>query len=237
MTVPTPPFRRELTLLETGELGLVTQLVQSSNLAFVLDATCGEDYGWAVYKPELGEAPLHDFAPGLHARERAAFLLSEHLGWHIVPPTVTRDGPFGIGSLQWYIHNDGLHYFPLLETRLELHDQLRRMAVFDMLTNNTDRKSGHVLLDSGGHIWGIDHGLCFHAEPKLRTVIWDFAGQEIEESLLSAVEPLMDEVPEDIAALLHPEEVEALRRRASRLVRLPYLPHPRSHYQFPWPLV
>lgn len=111
------------------------------------------------------------------------------------------------------------------------------MAVFDMLTNNTDRKSGHVLLDSGGHIWGIDHGLCFHAEPKLRTVIWDFAGQEIEEPLLSAVEPLMDEVPEDIAALLHPEEVEALRRRASRLVRLPYLPHPRSHYQFPWPLV
>lgn len=237
MIVPTPPFQREIELLTTGELGLVTQLVESSNIAFVLDLTCEEDYGWAVYKPELGEVPLHDFAPGLHTRERAAFLLSEHLGWHIVPPTVTRSGPFGIGSLQWYIDNDGTHYFPLLETRSDLHDQFRRMAVFDLLANNTDRKSGHVLLDAGGHVWGIDHGLCFHTQPKLRTVIWDFAGEEIGEQLVAAVAPLMTEVPAEIAALLRPEEVTALQRRAARIVRLPQFPHPRSHHQFPWPLV
>lgn len=236
-----PPFDRELALLHHGELGIVAQLAESSNLTFVLEATDGTedgDYGWAVYKPELGERPLHDFARGLHGREEAAFLLSEHLGWHIVPPTVTRaDAPFGIGSLQWYIENEGMHYFPLLETRPDLHGQLRRMAVFDMLTNNTDRKSGHVLLDAADHVWGIDHGLCFSAHPKLRTVIWDFAGEEIDAELLAAVEPLIDEVPADVAALLTPDEVAALQSRASRIVRLPQLPHPRSHYHYPWPLV
>lgn len=238
MTAPTPPFARELELLQNGALNVVAQLAGSSNLTFVLETTLGEEYGWAIYKPELGERPLRDFAPGLHAREVAAFRLSEHLGWHIVPPTVTREeGPFGIGSLQWYIENDGLHYFPLLETRADLHAQLRRIAVFDILTNNTDRKSGHVLLDADDHVWGIDHGLCFSAQPKLRTVIWDFAGEPIDESLLSAVEPLMQEVPGDVAALLDPEEVEALQHRASRLLRMPHLPHPRSHYNFPWPLV
>ncbi|MGP6173619.1 SCO1664 family protein [Corynebacterium sp. A21] len=238
MTVPTPPFARELNLLANGELGIVAQLVESSNIGFVLEATCSADYGWAVYKPELGEAPLHDFPPGLHTRERAAFLLSEYLGWHIVPPTVIReDGPFGIGSLQWFIENNGEHYFPLLETRPDLHGQFRRMAVFDLLSNNTDRKSGHVLLDAADHIWGIDHGLCFSPEPKLRTVIWDFAGEGIEESLVAAVEPLMQEIPAEIAVLLGSAEVAALQRRAARIVRLPVLPHPRSHRQYPWPLV
>lgn len=238
MTILGPPFTRELKLLGDGELGIVAQLVESSNIGFVLDATCGEDYGWAVYKPEIGEQPLYDFPPGLQVRERAAFLLSEYLGWHIVPPTVVReDAPFGAGSLQWFIENDGEHYFPMLETRPDLHEQLRRMAVFDLLANNTDRKSGHVLLDASGQIWGIDHGLCFHEDPKLRTVIWDFAGEEISEELQAAVEPLVDEVPGDIVELLHPAEVEALQRRAARIVRLPFLPHPRSHYHYPWPLI
>lgn len=232
------PFERELNILAHGELAVVTQLVESSNIGFVLDASCGEDYGWAVYKPMLGEKPLHDFPPGLHAREEAAFLLSEHLGWHLVPPTVTReDAPYGVGSLQWFIDNEGDHYFPLLETRTDLHEQFRRMAVFDLLSNNTDRKSGHVLLGEGNRIWGIDHGLCFNAEPKLRTVIWDFAGEPIAAELIEAVEPLVGEIPDAIARLLLPDEVEALQRRASRIVRLPFLPHPRSHYQFPWPLV
>lgn len=238
MSIPAPPFTKELELLNAGELGFVSQLVESSNIGFVLDVSLDEDYGWAVYKPEVGEAPLHDFAPGLHTREEAAFLLSEYLGWHIVPPTVTCvDGPFGVGSLQWFIENNGEHYFPLLETRPDLHDQLKRMAVFDLLSNNTDRKSGHVLLDAQDHLWGIDHGLCFNAYPKLRTVIWDFGGEEIAETLLSDVEPLIDEVPESIAVLLDEEEVEALKRRASRIVRLPFLPHARSHRQYPWPLV
>ena len=236
MTVP--PFGRELRLLADGELGVVTQLHESSNLALVLDAGLGGDYGWAVYKPEVGEQPLWDFPPGLHARERAAFLLSEHLGWHIVPPTIVRDdAPFGTGSLQWYIDHDGTHYLQVLAARVDLHDQFRRMAVFDLLVNNTDRKSGHVLIDEHDHVWGIDHGLCFNINPKLRTVIWDFAGEDIDGELVAAVEPLIDAVPHEIATLLHPGEVEALQRRAARIVRLPFLPHPRSHYQYPWPLV
>lgn len=117
------------------------------------------------------------------------------------------------------------------------HEQARRLAVFDVLTNNTDRKAGHVLRDADGRVWGIDHGLCFAAEPKLRTVIWDFAGEEIDERLLADVEPLTKEVPDDVARLLDAEEVTALRRRAARLVRLPYLPHPTSPYQYPWPLI
>lgn len=238
MSVPTPPFDDELHLLEHGELGLVAQLPESSNLALALDATLGENYGWAIYKPEVGEQPLWDFPPGLHARERAAFVLSEYLGWHLVPPTIVRkDAPFGVGSLQWYIDNDGTHYLQVLERRPELHAQFRRMAVFDLLTNNTDRKSGHVLIDEHDHVWGIDHGLCFSFEPKLRTVIWDFAGEGIDAEWAAAVEPLIDDVPAEISALLHPAEVEALQRRAARIVRLPFLPHPRSHYQYPWPLV
>lgn len=238
MSAPTPPFGRELRLLTDGELDVLAQLHESSNLALVLEMSLGEDYGWAVYKPEVGEQPLWDFPPGLHARERAAFLLSEHLGWHIVPPTIVRDdAPFGTGSLQWYIDHDDTHYLRVVGAREDLHGQFRRMAVFDLLTNNTDRKSGHVLIDGHDHVWGIDHGLCFSVNPKLRTVIWDFAGETIPGELVAEVEPLVDAVPDDVAALLHPAEVEALQRRASRIVRLPFLPHPRSHYQYPWPLV
>ena len=243
-----PPFTRELDLLTGGELGLVGQVAGSSNMTFVFEIDAGDearddgDYEWAVFKPEAGEQYLHDFPPGLWRRERAAFLLSEHLGWHLVPPTVVRDiEGLGIGSLQLYIGNDGSHYFPLYETREDLHDQFRRMAVFDVLTNNTDRKSGHVLLGEGPsgpeHVWGIDQGLCFHQDPKLRTVIWDFAGEFIDSALIEAVSPLIHDVPADIAELLEPAEVEALQERALRLAGLPMFPAPRHQYQFPWPLV
>ena len=225
-------------LLQHGELGVVTQLVESSNLGFVVEATLGEEYGWGVYKPLMGERPLHDFPPGLHRRERAAYLLSEYLGWGTVPPTVIReDAPFGVGSIQWFIEHEGWHYFPMLEQRPELHPKLKRMAVFDLLANNTDRKSGHVLLDAENHVWGIDQGLCFSEEPKLRTVIWDFAHEAIEEELVDAVAPLVDSVPAEIAELLSEEEVRALRNRANRIVRLPFLPQPHSQFQYPWPLV
>lgn len=231
-----PPFTTELELLATGELGVVGELRDSSNTALVVDCALDADYCWAVYKPVAGEQPLFDFPPGLHRRERAAFLLSEHLGWHLVPPTViTDEAPFGEGSLQYYIDNDGSHYFPLYDTRPELHDQLRRLAVFDLLTNNTDRKSSHVLVDADDHIWGIDQGLCFHADNKLRTVIWEFAQQPIDGDWIAAVEPLIDAVPDHIAELLTPEEQAALSRRASRIVRLPYLPQLQFQRQIPWP--
>ncbi|APT82998.1 SCO1664 family protein [Corynebacterium ammoniagenes] len=233
----TPPFDRELEILNAGEMGIVQQLVESSNIGFVVDFELDDDYAWAVYKPEAGEQPLWDFPPGLYKRERAAFVLSEYLGWHIVPPTVIiEDGPAGIGSVQWFIHNNGEHYFPLVDSREDLHEQFIRMVVFDLLCNNTDRKSGHVLLEDD-HIWGIDHGLCFSVEPKLRTVMWEFGGHLIPEQLLDAVEPLLSDVPAELWELLHPMEIEALQRRASRIIRLPFLPRPQSHRQFPWPLV
>lgn len=238
MSDPAPPFDRHVALLEHGELEIVAQLVQSSNISFVMQVTDGEDYAWAIYKPLLGEQPLYDFPPGLHVRERAAYLLAEHLGWHLVPPTVIReDGPFGVGSLQWFIDHRDTHYLELIETRRDLDEQFQRIAVFDMLVNNTDRKSGHVLLDAHDHPWGIDHGLCFHEDPKLRTVIWDYAGEPMDPALVAAVEPLIDAVPTAVADLLSVEEVEALQRRASRIERLPTFPQPRSHRQFPWPLV
>lgn len=242
-----PPFDRELELLEHGELGIVGQLRESSNMAFVLELGNGDgegngDYEWAVFKPELGEQYLHDFPAGLWRRERAAFLLSEHLGWHIVPPTVVREVEgLGIGSLQLYIDNDGSHYFPLYETRGDLHDQFRRMAVFDLLTNNTDRKSGHVLLGAGpsgpDHVWGIDQGLCFHQDPKLRTVIWEFAGEFIDRALVDDLLPLIHDIPDPLTHLLLEAEIEALQDRALRIAGLPMFPAPRHQYQFPWPLV
>lgn len=237
MSRPEPPFDRELERLATAELEIAGRIAESSNITLVVEFGAGDDYAWAIYKPEAGERPLFDFPPGLYARECAAFLLSEWLGWHIVPPTVVRhDAPVGVGSVQWYVENDGEHYFTLADDP-DLHDQLRRIAVFDALTNNTDRKSGHVLRDAVGHIWGIDHGLCFGVEAKLRTVIWEFAGDRIDDELIDAIAPLVDEVPDDVAALLAPDEVAMLQRRASRLTRIPFLPHQTSQWQYPWPLV
>ncbi len=231
-------------VLQQGEVGFVGQIAESSNLTVLVDLTLGEEYCWGIFKPEAGERYLHDFEPGLWKRERAAYLLSEWLGWQVVPPTVVREiEPLGIGSLQYYVDNDGSHYFPLYETRADLHPQFLRMAVFDLLVNNTDRKSGHVLLASSqdanqeDHVWGIDQGLCFHQDPKLRTVIWDFAHQTIPDALVAAVEPLVEEVPAEVAELLAPEEVAALKARASRIVRLPWLPEPQSEFPYPWPLV
>ena len=229
-------------LLQQGEVGFVSQIAESSNLTVLVDLTCGEDYCWGIFKPQAGERYLHDFEPGLWKRERAAYLLSEWLGWSVVPPTVVREiESLGVGSLQYYVDNDGSHYFPLYETRPDLHPQFLRLAVFDLLVNNTDRKSGHVLLERsasrGDHVWGIDQGLCFHQDPKLRTVIWDFAHEPIPEELVAAVEPLVDEVPAGVAELLSMEEVAALKSRASRIVRLPWLPEPQSEFPYPWPLV
>lgn len=236
-------------LLQHGEVGFVGQVAESSNLTVVVDLTLARDggrtdYCWGIFKPEAGERYLHDFPAGLWRRERAAYLLSEWLGWDIVPPTVVREVvPLGVGSLQYYVDNDGSHYFPLYETRPDLHPHLLRMAVFDLLVNNTDRKSGHVLLARSrnanrvDHVWGIDQGLCFHRDPKLRTVIWDFAHETIPSELVDAVEPLTEEVPEEVASLLEPEEVAALKSRASRIVRLPWLPGPQSEFPYPWPLV
>jgi uncharacterized repeat protein (TIGR03843 family) len=193
----------------------------------------------AIYKPARGERPLWDFPRGLWKREVAAYELSAFLGWGIVPLTTARpDGPLGPGSLQYCV--DALfdeHYFTLLESPGH-HGDLRRMAVFDVVANNADRKSGHCLIDREGRIWGIDHGLCFHAEPKLRTVIWDFAGEEIDEDLLAGLGPLScGSVPKPLARLLGPDEIRALTSRAAALRATGRLPEPSSDFPYPWPLV
>ncbi|MGC5615008.1 SCO1664 family protein [Georgenia sp. Z1491] len=226
-------------LLLHGDITVIGRLADSSNETFLVEVSGEGDLTWAIYKPELGEAPLRDFPPGLYRRERAAYLLSESLGWHLVPTTVLREEvPFGVGSLQRFVEHDrSAHYFTLVDDAPETHDDLRRIAVFDVLTNNTDRKSGHVLRGEDGRVWGIDHGLCFSARPKLRTVIWDFADERIDADLLAAVAPVVTEVDDEIAALLDDDEVDALRRRALRLVTEGRLPVDLTGMAFPWPLV
>ncbi|MGN6442943.1 MAG: SCO1664 family protein [Arthrobacter sp.] len=230
---------RELTLLTEGRVELLGRIMSGSNATFLAELSCGDDSAWAVYKPVTGERPLADFDAGLHSRESAAYLLSEALGWGIVPPTVVRaDAPLGVGSLQWFIEGDlGEHYFTLYEDSPETHGALARIALFDYVANNTDRKSGHVLRGADGHIWGIDHGLCFSAAFKLRTVIWDFAGDPIPEVLLDDISPLATTVPADLAELLNDAEVAALQRRVRRMLQERVLPVDRTGMRYPWPLV
>lgn len=230
---------RELTLLVEGRIEMLGRILRSSNATFLVQLSCGGESAWAVYKPEAGERPLLDFEPGLYRRERAAYLLSEYLKWGIVPPTVIReDSPLGVGSLQWFIEGDlSEHYFTLYADSPETHRALARIALFDCVANNTDRKSGHVLRGHDGRVWGIDHGLCFSAAYKLRTVIWDFAGEPIPRALLKDITPLAEAVPPDVAGLLDDTEVTALQRRVRRLLHERVLPGDPTGMRYPWPLV
>jgi len=226
-----------------GEIEIEGRMPYSSNATFLVHVVADGRSHPAIYKPTRGERPLWDFEPGLHRREVATYLLSEHLGLDVIPPTVLRDGPLGEGSLQWFVVADhSQHYFTIHETHPDLHDRLRAMALLDVLANNTDRKSGHVLLipernDQPATVWGIDNGLCFAAEPKLRTVIWEFGDEEIPDSWLERVGALCERVPLGIATLLADEEVEALQRRAGWCVTHRRFPTDPSGRRYPWPLV
>ncbi|WIG17303.1 SCO1664 family protein [Kocuria rosea] len=229
----------ELVLLTEGRLELLGLIRESSNSALLVEVTLEEETAWGIYKPLEGERPLLDFRPGLHRRERAAYVLSEFLGWGIVPPTVLRrDGPFGTGSLQRFVeHDPRQHYFTLYDAAPDTHDALRRIALFDLVANNADRKGGHVLRGADGRIWGIDHGLCFAAAFKLRTVVWDFSGEPVPEDLLQDIAPLADDVPAELAELLDAAEVAALRRRVRRLLDEAVLPVDVTGRRIPWPLL
>jgi uncharacterized repeat protein (TIGR03843 family) len=211
----------------------------SSNATFLVHlAVDGEQVGSASYKPLRGERPLWDFEPGLHRRELAAYLLSEAMGLDLVPATVVRDGPLGEGSLQWFVEADHQqHYFTIHEQRPDLHPVLAQIAVFDLIANNTDRKSGHVLIDSTDRIWGIDNGLCFAAEFKLRTVVWEFGGEPVGDDLRTAVEAVAAAVPSDVAELLADEEIAAIAERAQWLLDDGTLPVDHTGRRYPWPLV
>jgi uncharacterized repeat protein (TIGR03843 family) len=227
-----------LAILRKGDVNIEGRMPWSSNNTFLVSLCLeGVEMG-AVYKPGRGERPLWDFPSGLYQREVAAWRLSEVLGWTLVPETVLRpDAPLGPGSFQRFVDADfSEHYFTLLENPAH-HARLLEIAVFDLLLNNADRKSGHCLL-AEGHIWAIDNGLSFHVEPKLRTVIWDFAGEAVPERLLEAIGRLAAAVPEDLAELLDAGEPEALGRRARALLAHPELPAPHPERRpYPWPLV
>ncbi|MGH9041278.1 MAG: SCO1664 family protein [Acidimicrobiia bacterium] len=235
--------------LERGELEVLGRMPWASNHTY-LGRLClpvpgaggvpEQQETLAVYKPRRGERPLWDFPEGtLCQREVASHLVSEELGWSIVPPTVLRSGPMGEGMVQLFIeHDPENHYFTLRDAD---PDRFRQIALFDVIINNADRKSGHCLLDAGGHIWGIDHGVTFHTSVKLRTVIWDFEGQEITDDLVADLARLdagFDAgLGEQLARLLSPAEVDTARRRLGWLLSRRVFPPPMTDYPYPWPMV
>jgi uncharacterized repeat protein (TIGR03843 family) len=225
-------------VLDHGVVEIVGRMPWSSNGTYLCDVRCGEDAERAIYKPRRGERPLWDFPSGLDHREVAAFELSEALGWDLVPRTVLRDGPLGTGSVQAFVDADfEQHYFTLYEDEAT-HPALQALCVLDLIGNNTDRKSGHVLLGLDGRIRGIDHGLMFHHEFKLRTVIWEFGGAPIPEHLLADTEALVDGgLPDALARLLDVFERDALLTRARALLATRRFPIDDTGRRYPWPLV
>ena len=238
-----PALADALGVLERGEIEVLGLLLYSSNYTFLARVGWAGDDMLAVYKPRRGERPLWDFPHGsLAAREVAAFLVSEAAGWGIVPPTVLRaDAPLGEGSLQLFIeHDPQRHYFVLMEERAL---ELTTFAAFDAVINNADRKSGHVLEDPAGKLWAVDHGVSFHVEPKLRTVIWAFAGEQIGDGLCGDLErldsALGDETPVagTLEGFLTNAEAGALRSRTKALLTDGRFPEPAGDRPLPWPLV
>jgi uncharacterized repeat protein (TIGR03843 family) len=225
-------------VLTRGELTVKGRLPWSSNATLLIEAHLDGATALGVYKPERGERPLWDFPRGLYRRELAAWHLSEALGWGLVPPTVPREGPHGEGSVQLFIPADfEQHYFTLREDARH-HDRLRRICAFDLVSNNADRKSGHCLLGEDGTIYAIDNGLCFHVEPKLRTVVWDFADEPLPAAVRDDLARLAARpLPEALRALLAPAECAALLKRARALLRAGRFPSDTVGRGYPWPLV
>ena len=229
--------------LTTGAIEVSGQFVWGSNYTFLVKVGPEDDGFHAVYKPSEGERPLWDFPPQtLAQREVAAYLTSKALGWDLVPPTVLRsDGPGGGGSLQLFVEVDPeRHYFTFSETDKM---RLKPAALFDVVINNADRKGGHVILGDNNHIWLIDHGVCFHEDYKLRTVIWDFAGEEIPSELLRDLEAfrkVLDAAGSlyaELNTLLSNSEMAAMRDRVRLLLEMGSFPRPGSGRAHPWPLV
>jgi uncharacterized repeat protein (TIGR03843 family) len=267
------PRNDEREVLANGELTILGRIRSASNATFLCESTLDQRSVHCVYKPISGEAPLWDFPDGtLAGRELAAYLISAHLGWNIVPYTIIRHGPAGPGMLQLWVEQPGdtddseprpgpdlvdlfpadrlpPGYLPVIraydyagdEVILMHADDIRlcRMAVFDVLVNNADRKGGHVLRDLEGHIYGVDHGVCLHVENKLRTVLWGWAGKPVDDRSLKAVaglaEALTGELGDALAEQITSAEITALCRRTHTLLDDPVMPGPNRHRPIPWP--
>ncbi|RME66460.1 MAG: SCO1664 family protein [Caldilineae bacterium] len=226
---------------EIEERGL---LPYSSNYSFLVLVREGALQLPAVYKPRRGENPLWDFPSGtLCLRETAAYLVSAALDWLLVPPTVLRQGPRGLGSVQLFIQADpDLHYFNMQEDA-RFARLFRQLTLFDAVINNADRKAGHCLFTEEGRLWAIDHGICFHHQYKLRTVLWEYSGQPIEADFLAHLEALQQQLEDQdsplrtqLGELLDRRELAALCRRTEQILSSKRYPSPSPHHRnFPWP--
>lgn len=231
-----------LRVLARGDLEIVGRMPYASNATLLARVACDGITGLAVYKPRRGESPLWDFPDGtLFLRERAAWLLDATLGWELVPPTIVRDGPAGVGMVQLFVDEDpGVEFESLLDTH---PDELRRVALFDLVVNNADRKAGHFLVDRMGKLWAIDHGVTFNVEHKLRTVLWVFGGEAVPDRLADdlgrvrrALRGGTAPVAGELGGLLRRAEIDALVRRIERVLDTGRYPEPgpgRRHV--PWP--
>jgi len=228
-----------LELLRCGELTVRGRLVDASNATLYCEVTLDGLAAACVYKPVRGERPLWDFPDGtLAEREAAAYLVSAVTGWNVVPPTVLREGPFGTGMVQLWI--DGDETVDLAELVHTDDPALRRMAVFDAVINNADRKGGHLIPLPDGHVYGVDHGVTFNVEDKLRTVLWGWAGErltlEARQTLDRLRERLCDDLGEVLGELLTRREVAATIRRVERLLSTGRHPRPSGEWPaVPWP--
>jgi hypothetical protein len=238
---PAPlPEDDALDLLRNAEFSASRLIPWGSNYSFAvaLDDAHGHSQ-LAIYKPRAGEAPLYDFPEGtLYLRELAAYLFSRWAEWDLVPPTVVRDGPHGIGSVQLYVQPEG--------DRHDRHDfwssrdpAIERMVLFDHIVNNADRKISHCLRDATGKVWGIDHGLTFNREPKLRTVLWQFVGEPISPLLRRELANLRDrseELRDTLADVIDRREIEALVERIFRFTNQGCYPalNPRRNVPYGW---
>lgn len=224
--------------LQNGEIEIHGRLVAASNATLLGTIRYNSEEFDVIYKPVQGERPLWDFPEGtLAAREVSAYLLSELGGFHCVPPTVLRDGPFGIGAVQVWI--DVAQKDDFIEWAQSVDPQLRRLALFDAIINNTDRKFGHILCDQQGKVFGCDHGVTFHVEDKLRTVLWQFADFELDGEEIGILKNIAKDVPtSQLPQLLDPSEIDALQVRIERLYATSRFPLPSEEWPpVPWPPV
>ncbi|MCP4425208.1 MAG: SCO1664 family protein [Chloroflexi bacterium] len=241
------PQNEILQLLQTGVMEMEGALPWSSNYSFLARvrgqlANQPERELMVVYKPRKGERPLWDFSIGtLCQREVAAFLISDALRWELVPPTVLRQGPHGIGSVQQFVeHDPECHYFTF-EGNAAFRRALQQIVLFDTLINNADRKSGHVVIQENpgaDRLWAIDHGICFHTEYKLRTVIWEFAGAPIPDDLMADLVDFKASVNQrysELRELLSDTEILALEKRLDRIIEKGTFIKPGPGRHYPWP--
>jgi len=236
-------------VLQTLAAGTVEEkglLPYSSNHSFLVVVSENELTLPAVYKPQRGENPLWDFERGtLCKREAAAYVICRALNWQLVPPTVLREGTRGLGSVQFYIDHDAENHYFTIQEDARFAPSLRQLALFDFIINNADRKSGHCLIGTDERLWAIDHGICFHTEYKLRTVIWEFSGEAIEAELIEDMQSLRQQlrdpdcaVAQQLCRLLREDERKAMASRMQQLLRKQCYPAPQPHRRnYPWPPV